>query len=149
MCMEVTPAALQPPFPLPARKEHSAHVKNTFTFFHFLSQGFDDSGWGCAYRSCQTICSWLINKEIGKEHRKISLPPSHLEIQKLLVEVGDKPPSFLNSKQWIGSFEIFLILESLFGVLENQTTSPQEADDICMMLDSFQNIEYQQRRPSA
>ena len=29
-----------------------------FLYFHYLQDGFKDSGWGCAYRSLQTLYSW-------------------------------------------------------------------------------------------
>lgn len=35
--------------------------------------------------------------------------PSIREIQEILVEMQDKPESFLGSKQWIGSFEVAIL----------------------------------------
>lgn len=58
-------------------------------------------GWGCGYRTLQTICSWLknnVNKDVEI--------PSIEQVQKILVELEDKPISFLGSRQWIGSFEV-------------------------------------------
>lgn len=42
--------------------------------------------------------------------------PSHRDVQKCLVDIGDKPSSFVGSKQWIGSTEVGFVLETLFGV---------------------------------
>lgn len=42
--------------------------------------------------------------------------PSHRDIQQCLVNIGDKQPSFLGSKQWIGSTEVMFCLETLLGV---------------------------------
>ena len=42
--------------------------------------------------------------------------PSHEEIQKCLVDIGDKPRTFIGSRQWIGSTEISYCLESMLGV---------------------------------
>ena len=42
--------------------------------------------------------------------------PSLRKIQEILVEVGDKPQSFIGSKEWIGSFEACIILDHLYGV---------------------------------
>ena len=42
--------------------------------------------------------------------------PSLRKIQEILVEVGDKPPYFIGSKEWIGSFEACIVLDHLFGV---------------------------------
>ena len=54
----------------------------------------NDTGWGCAYRSLQTCHSWfyLANKTDKK-------PPTHQEIQKTLVRLGDKEKSFINSRE--------------------------------------------------
>lgn len=42
--------------------------------------------------------------------------PSHHEIQKCLVDIGDKPASFVGSKQWIGSTEVMFCLETMLEV---------------------------------
>jgi len=54
----------------------------------------NDTGWGCAYRSLQTCHSWFyLNNKTDKK------PPTHLEIQKTLVRLGDKEKSFVNSRE--------------------------------------------------
>eukprot|EP01107_Rhizomastix_libera_P005181 TRINITY_DN1842_c0_g2_i1.p1 TRINITY_DN1842_c0_g2~~TRINITY_DN1842_c0_g2_i1.p1 ORF type:complete len:707 (+),score=224.12 TRINITY_DN1842_c0_g2_i1:307-2121(+) len=86
-------------------------ISGDVDYYHYMHHGFDDSGWGCAYRSLQTICSWFNLQGYG------NLPiPSHKDIQSILVRLGDKPTSFVGSKQWIGAIEISLILRELFGV---------------------------------
>lgn len=34
-------------------------VKGMYEYYHYGDQGFTDNGWGCAYRSLQTLISWL------------------------------------------------------------------------------------------
>ena len=34
----------------------------------------------------------------------------------MLVDINDKPNTFVGSKEWIGSFEICLCLDQLYGV---------------------------------
>ena len=34
-------------------------VQGSYDYHHYMQDRFDDSGWGCAYRSLQTICSWF------------------------------------------------------------------------------------------
>jgi len=68
-------------------------------------------GWGCAYRSLQTLWSWFLLQ--GFTEKKV---PSHRDIQLSLVEVGDKEKPFLGSKEWIGSFEVSTVLNQLLGV---------------------------------
>jgi Ufm1-specific protease 2 len=48
-----------------------------------LQDKFDDKGWGCAYRSLQTICSWF-----RRQHYTAAEPPSHRAIQTALVKLG-------------------------------------------------------------
>ena len=68
-------------------------------------------GWGCAYRSLQTLCSWFRHQ--GYTRRAA---PTHRQIQQALVDLGDKPKSLVGSRQWIGSFEVGLCLEHFLGV---------------------------------
>jgi len=86
-------------------------VQGTYDYFHYMQDRFDDSGWGCAYRSLQTICSWF-----NKQHYTARLPPTHREIQTTLVSIGDKTQDFVGSRQWIGAIELGYVLDSLLGV---------------------------------
>lgn len=38
------------------------------------------------------------------------------EIQQTLVDIEDKEPSFVGSKEWIGAIEISFVLDKLLGV---------------------------------
>lgn len=89
----------------------SSIVYGLYAYHHYMQNGFDDNGWGCAYRSLQTIVSWY--RLQGYTNAPI---PSHKEIQKCLVDIGDKPSNFIGSKQWIGSTEVGFTLETLLGV---------------------------------
>ena len=92
-------------------------VQGKYTYFHYLQDCFDDAGWGCAYRSLQTIISWFIlNKYTNVD------VPTHRAIQETLVRIGDKPPSFVGGRQWIGSFEISYVLDTLLGVTSKVLT---------------------------
>lgn len=96
-------------------------------------------GWGCGYRSLQSLCSWVQNvKKTGtaatssqvfptpsttetpipslSTAQSSSSVPSLHEIQEALVSMGDKPPSFVGSREWIGSFEVCIVLDHLYGV---------------------------------
>ncbi|EQC25303.1 hypothetical protein, variant [Saprolegnia diclina VS20] len=35
-------------------------VSGDYAFYHYMQQGVNDKGWGCAYRSLQTLASWLV-----------------------------------------------------------------------------------------
>ncbi|XP_068627651.1 ufm1-specific protease 2 [Battus philenor] len=88
-----------------------ALVRGRYTYHHYMQDNFNDDGWGCAYRSMQTIFSWF--RYQGYNTCDI---PTHKEIQQCLVKIGDKPSSFIGSKQWIGSTEVMFCLETLLGV---------------------------------
>uniref|UniRef100_A0AC34F4L2 Ufm1-specific protease n=1 Tax=Panagrolaimus sp. ES5 TaxID=591445 RepID=A0AC34F4L2_9BILA len=92
-------------------KDLCSIVKGNYAYFHYHCDGFDDAGWGCAYRSLQTIWSWLCFQ--GRINR---MPPSHKEIQECLVKIGDKPSKFIGSQGWIGSFEIGFVLQNLANI---------------------------------
>lgn len=86
-------------------------VQGSYEYFHYLQNGYNDSGWGCAYRSLQTIISWFRLQN----YTSIEVP-SHREIQQTLVEIGDKDPSFIGSRDWIGAIELSFVLDKLLGV---------------------------------
>ncbi|XP_042499342.1 probable Ufm1-specific protease isoform X2 [Macadamia integrifolia] len=86
-------------------------IQGSYEYYHYLQDGFDDSGWGCAYRSLQTIISWF-----RLQHYTSIEVPSHREIQQALVEIGDKEHSFVGSREWIGAIELSFVLDKLLGV---------------------------------
>ncbi|MED6124169.1 hypothetical protein PIB30_056579 [Stylosanthes scabra] len=86
-------------------------VQGSYEYFHYLQDGFNDSGWGCAYRSLQTIISWFRLQN----YSSIEVP-SHRQIQQILVEIGDKDPSFVGTRDWIGAIELSFVLDKLLGV---------------------------------
>ncbi|XP_064181687.1 inactive Ufm1-specific protease 1 [Anguilla rostrata] len=89
-------------------------VAGEYLYFHYGCDGLDDRGWGCGYRTVQTICSWLL---LNRPHLKAREPtPSLPQIQQALVAVGDKPPAFRGSREWIGTFEAALALDHLYDV---------------------------------
>jgi hypothetical protein len=88
-----------------------ALVKGNYLYYHYCQNKMDDNGWGCAYRSLQTLASWF--KCQGYTDKEV---PTFKDIQKCLVDIGDKPSSFVGSRQWIGSTEVNYVLNTLLGV---------------------------------
>lgn len=86
-------------------------VRGKYSYYHYMQQNFDDNGWGCAYRSLQTLFSWF--RWQGYTEREV---PTHRQIQECLVDIQDKPPNFIGSRQWIGSTEVSFCLETMLGV---------------------------------
>lgn len=89
-------------------------VQGKYLYCHYMQDKFNDSGWGCAYRSLQTIFSWCALERYTSF--KDGIIPTHKDIQKALVDVGDKPSSFIGSKEWIGANEVCYALEKLTGI---------------------------------
>ena len=88
-----------------------AIVNGTYSYHHYMQDNFDDNGWGCAYRSLQTLISWFRHQGYAE-----TTVPSHEQIQKCLVDMGDKERKFIGSKQWIGSTEVGYVLEKSCNV---------------------------------
>lgn len=81
---------------------------------------FAFQGWGCAYRTLQSICSWITrNRDLDMDVDD-SVPisstevPSIEEIQQTLVSIDDKPADFLGSTEWLGALEVSVASPSTF-----------------------------------
>lgn len=114
-------------------------IEGAYAYHHYMQGRISDNGWGCAYRSLQTIISWYKNQgyicspdvhlradnkgsKDGKSNQlrlklhQQSRVPTHEEIQIVLVEIGDKQPSFVGSQKWIGSQEVCYVLNHLYDL---------------------------------
>ncbi|XP_044735117.1 ufm1-specific protease 1 [Chrysoperla carnea] len=85
-------------------------VKGDYLYYHYLCDGLDDRGWGCGYRTLQTLCSW-----INKINKNVSVPDIPA-IQQTLVKIEDKPNAFLGSRNWIGTVEASMVIDTLYDV---------------------------------
>ena len=101
-----------------------------YEYYHYLqptgtgrTDKYDDNGWGCAYRSLQSIISWSrlqrypshLSTSSRERHsllrnrfrlqRYTSHPnPSHYQIQKTLVDhCGQEADGLLGKRTWLGS----------------------------------------------
>ena len=86
-------------------------VEGSYDYYHYGQDRVDDAGWGCAYRSCQTICSWF-----KLQHYTHVPVPSHVDMQRCLHRIGDKDGDFAGSRRWIGAVELSYVLDELLGV---------------------------------
>ena len=87
-------------------------------FFVSLLSASHSLSWGCAYRAGQTLESWVVRQkrqkhqqdqnQEGKQQQEEEISSrgtnvhSVLAMQRALVEMGDKPPAFIGSRDWIG-----------------------------------------------
>ena len=74
-------------------------VASPLRYYHYNVDGFNDCGWGCGYRTVQTILSWLSNDQ---------LPPSIPEMQTVM--------QVTTAHGWIGVQEAIQVLDILHGV---------------------------------
>jgi hypothetical protein len=124
--------------PSPGERYRVHLIKGSYEYYHYCQDGFDDKGWGCAYRSMQTLVSWIV-----KQNLSIKAVPTHTEIQRMLVDMLDKPPSFVNSKQWIGAVEISMCLSQNWDVMckiLHATTGSKIADFTPELVSHFDNL---------
>ncbi|GFT44049.1 ufm1-specific protease 1 [Nephila pilipes] len=102
--------------PLPANESKSVLIRGSYFYYHYLCDGINDAGWGCGYRTLQTICSWIKRQLDIKKNYSAPKVPSINEIQKALVVMGDKDLQFIGSKQWIGSLEVAFCVEYFYKI---------------------------------
>ncbi|CAL1590306.1 unnamed protein product [Knipowitschia caucasica] len=134
MCADSQPRCLPVNVHVGLQVPGSTTVTGDYTYFHYCCDGFDDRGWGCGYRTLQTLTSWVLhNCHVQREsseretrererperettQRPPALVPSLPDLQRLLVSLGDRPGSFLGSREWIGTVEAALVLDHLYDL---------------------------------
>ncbi|KAL6059114.1 Ufm1-specific protease 2, variant 2 [Balamuthia mandrillaris] len=114
----------------------TAVVKGDYDFYHF-GHKLNDMGWGCAYRSFQTLCSWFVLQRhpnfvtasaSGKEQALVAVP-SHKKVQETLFRIGDKPIHFIGSREWIGSYELCLCFDAMFNVRRQKREEERRGEE--------------------
>jgi hypothetical protein len=80
-----------------------------FDYYHYKVDEYDDSGWGCAYRSIQTIFSWFCNNyNVAKK------VPSILDLQVVLKTIDYAHADLVvGSREWIGCVEAGSLLSHM------------------------------------
>ncbi|RNF27219.1 uncharacterized protein Tco025E_00526 [Trypanosoma conorhini] len=91
-------------------------VSGAYDYYHYRVDGFRDDGWGCAYRSVQTILSWFQYEGFMTEPM-----PDIRAIQGILHAKDPEKmnrKSFVGSKDWIGSFEVMIVIQHFVPGME-------------------------------
>lgn len=113
-------------------------VKPNYIYFHYKQDGANDEGWGCAYRSLQTLASHIVLNS-----NNLGFIPDIRKIQEILVNIGDKPFSFIGSREWIGSFEVSFVLKKIFNIdcnILHAASGNQMVELVPALRNHFQNI---------
>ncbi|XP_053665404.1 probable Ufm1-specific protease 1 [Anopheles marshallii] len=90
-------------------------MRGNYHYYHYGCDGFQDMGWGCGYRTLQSICSWIIQNGPPKTASSDEVP-NIPTIQQKLVEIKDKPERFFGSREWIGTLEAIYVIDTLYDV---------------------------------
>lgn len=63
-------------------------TKGIYEYYHYGDQNFNDQGWGCAYRSLQTLLSWFNSQHYCKLPKMLTIT----QIQELIdrINLGSK-----------------------------------------------------------
>ncbi|XP_023223182.1 inactive Ufm1-specific protease 1-like [Centruroides sculpturatus] len=98
-------------------------IRGMYKYYHYLCDGFDDR---VGYN---LITLFLLIFALSPSFKgsvdqwasclndtEVKGVPTIPEIQECLVTIGDKPPSFINSKDWIGSIEVSMCINQLYNV---------------------------------
>jgi hypothetical protein len=96
----------------------AACVRGAYDYYHYRLDGFDDCGWGCAYRALQTCLSWF--QRNGPFVAPFAVPDV-AGIQRILARVDPEKAAmagFVGSRTWIGSYEVMLVLQHFVPALE-------------------------------
>jgi hypothetical protein len=86
------------------------YARGIYEYFHYGDQSFNDHGWGCAYRSLQTLLSWLNLQNHVNLAKMLTIP----QIQELIdrINLGSKD-KLRDSKEWIGATEVSWVVKHL------------------------------------
>jgi Ufm1-specific protease 2 len=86
------------------------YAKGLYEYYHYGDQSFNDHGWGCAYRSLQTLLSWLNLQGHLRLPRMLTIP----QIQALIdrINLGSRE-KLRDSKEWIGATEVAWVVKHL------------------------------------
>ena len=88
------------------------YVKGLYEYYHYGDHNFNDQGWGCAYRSLETLLSWFRLQQ----KLKLLTVPTVKEIQNIIDLIDCTSDQKLsNSNTWIGATEVSWVVKKLTG----------------------------------
>ena len=64
-----------------------AAVRGPYDYHHYMCDDVDDRGWGCGYRTLQTLISWVISNR--KSRKAVEKVPSIWEMQETILKFDD------------------------------------------------------------
>ncbi|KAH9577387.1 Peptidase C78 [Trypanosoma melophagium] len=103
-------------------------VSGMYDYYHYRVDGFKDDGWGCAYRSLQTILSWFQYE--GLMDKPMPDISGIQEILSLKDPEKMNRKDFVGSKDWIGSFEIMIVIQHFIPGIECTVKRMESGSDL-------------------
>ena len=98
-----------PHYQIPTWPSDCVVVQDGSDYHHYRVDGYDDSGWGCAYRSTQTILSWFMNN-----FNLVKRIPTVEDMQQVLRQVDYAHSQVaIGTRQWIGCVESGMIMSHI------------------------------------
>ena len=94
------------------QKHKEYYSKGLYEYYHYSDQSFNDHGWGCAYRSLQTMLSWFNIQN----HCEISKMPTITQIQQTidLINIGSDQ-KLKQTREWIGATQVSWVVKRMTG----------------------------------
>jgi len=96
-----------------------AVARGLVDYAHYRQENYEDQGWGCAYRTLQTIVAWYWNhgfissaSDRSKFQRFLTID----EVQQELILLGETTREQLDRNPWISAVEASLVLRSKFRI---------------------------------
>ncbi|KAK2196358.1 Peptidase C78 [Babesia duncani] len=121
------------------KKSRATLVNGPYLYYHYNTCGISDGGWGCCYRSLETVCSWYM-----LNYYTTRAVPTHWEIQALLKEKDPSHSSLeIGSNKWIGTVESGYFINWYLG-FQTRTLYLNEIADFrnynCILAEHFSKI---------
>ncbi|XP_076445627.1 ufm1-specific protease 1-like isoform X2 [Babylonia areolata] len=108
----------------PGLPQHVSLVKGDYEYWHYCCDGTNDRGWGCGYRTLQTVCSWV---KLQRLHSSPTLPANnsvpHDVVDRSAVDVSTD-----NVISVIGSGDINDVSSAYAGASAHVTEDASEND---------------------
>eukprot|EP00035_Acanthoeca_spectabilis_P020575 m.433604 g.433604 ORF g.433604 m.433604 type:complete len:295 (+) comp17596_c0_seq1:301-1185(+) len=95
---------------------HCHLLRGQCLYYHYGVDGTRDHGWGCGYRTLQTIVSWI---RLNIESCQDQTTPTLIEIQQVLATANRAKrghPGFVGSTEWISTEDCYIYLAAVLGV---------------------------------
>ena len=86
-------------------------INGEYEYYHYECDGHNDRGWGCGYRTMQTIVSWVTSNLEGCQKPRVESIPKYQSILEHLEQNVTE-----GGREWIGTIEAGYVLDMLYQI---------------------------------